>query len=290
MKGLLTLKKLSENQIKEIIEYALLLKSGKIASYEGKKMATLFFENSTRTQYSFQTAMLNLNIKVLSFNASASSVNKGETLYDTVKTFESLGLDGLVIRHSKDKYYEELENCNIPIINGGDGKSDHPTQSLLDLMTIYEEFGHFEGLKVTIFGDIAHSRVAHSNIEVMERLGMKVYITGPEEFIDDKSRYIDYEEALRTSDVVMLLRVQFERLTENMSLTNETYFNLYGLTKERVSMMKENAIIMHPAPVNRGIEIADDVVEDKKSRIFKQMTNGVYVRMAVISKVLDGEL
>ena len=290
MKGLLTLKKLSENQIKEIIEYALLLKSGKIASYEGKKMATLFFENSTRTQYSFQTAMLNLNIKVLGFNASASSVNKGETLYDTVKTFESLGLDGLVIRHSKDKYYEELENCNIPIINGGDGKCDHPTQSLLDLMTIYEEFGHFEGLKVTIFGDIAHSRVAHSNIEVMERLGMKVYITGPEEFIDDKSRYIDYEEALKTSDVLMLLRVQFERLTENMSLTNETYFKLYGLTKERVSMMKENAIIMHPAPVNRGIEIADDVVEDSKSRIFKQMTNGVYVRMAVISKVLDGEL
>lgn len=290
MKGLLTLKEVDTNKIREIVEYALSLKSGTTIAYKGKKMATLFFENSTRTQYSFQTAMLNLGIDVLSFNASASSVNKGETLYDTVRTFEALGLDGVVIRHKEDEYFKQLEGIKMPIFNGGDGKANHPTQSLLDLVTIYEEYGHFEGLKVAIVGDIAHSRVAHTNIEVMERLGMKVYITGPKEFNDGSAEFIDYNEALKTCDVIMLLRVQFERLDQGMIMTNEEYFKEFGLTLDRVNMMKDNAIIMHPAPVNRGIEIADDVVECDKSRIYKQMTNGVYTRMAVISMVLDGKL
>lgn len=290
MKGLLTLKEVDTNKIREIVEYALSLKSGTTIAYKGKKMATLFFENSTRTQYSFQTAMLNLGIDVLSFNASASSVNKGETLYDTVRTFEALGLDGVVIRHKEDEYFKQLEGIKMPIFNGGDGKANHPTQSLLDLVTIYEEYGHFEGLKVAIIGDIAHSRVAHTNIEVMERLGMKVYITGPKEFNDGSAEFIDYNEALKTCDVIMLLRVQFERLDQGMIMTNEEYFKEFGLTLDRVNMMKDNAIIMHPAPVNRGIEIADDVVECDKSRIYKQMTNGVYTRMAVISMVLDGKL
>ena len=290
MKGLLTLKEVDTNKIREIVEYALSLKSGTTIAYKGKKMATLFFENSTRTQYSFQTAMLNLGIDVLSFNASASSVNKGETLYDTVRTFEALGLDGVVIRHKEDEYFKQLEGIKMPIFNGGDGKANHPTQSLLDLVTIYEEYGHFEGLKVAIIGDIAHSRVAHTNIEVMERLGMKVYITGPKEFNDGSAEFIDYNEALKTCDVIMLLRVQFERLDQGMIMTNEEYFKEFGLSLDRVNMMKDNAIIMHPAPVNRGIEIADDVVECDKSRIYKQMTNGVYTRMAVISMVLDGKL
>ena len=290
MKGLLTLKEVDTNKIREIVEYALSLKSGTPIAYKGKKMATLFFENSTRTQYSFQTAMLNLGIDVLSFNASASSVNKGETLYDTVRTFEALGLDGVVIRHKEDEYFKQLEGIKMPIFNGGDGKANHPTQSLLDLVTIYEEYGHFEGLKVAIVGDIAHSRVAHTNIEVMERLGMKVYITGPKEFNDGSAEFIDYNEALKTCDVIMLLRVQFERLDQGMIMTNEEYFKEFGLTLDRVNMMQDNAIIMHPAPVNRGIEIADDVVECDRSRIYKQMTNGVYTRMAVISMVLDGKL
>ena len=290
MKGLLTLKELSTDKIIEIIEYAISLKQGLSVSYEGKKMATLFFENSTRTHYSFVTAMLNLGIKVVDFNASVSSVNKGESLYDTVRTFEALGMDGVVIRHSEDEYFKQLENINIPIFNGGDGKTNHPTQSLLDLMTIYEEYGHFDGLKCCIIGDISHSRVAHTNIEVMERLGMEVFISGPEEYNDGSAKYLPIDEAIKECDVIMLLRVQFERHSEKMSMTVEEYHEKYGLTEERVALMQKHAIIMHPAPINRGVEIADSVAECAKSRIYKQMTNGVYVRMAVISMVLDGKL
>ena len=290
MKGLLTLKSLSNEQIHDILTYAISLKEGLEVSYEGKKFSTLFFENSTRTHYSFVAAMMNLGIKVIDVNVTGSSVNKGESLYDTVKTFEALGVDGVVIRHCQDEYFKELEGINIPIFNGGDGKTNHPTQSLLDLMTIYEEYGHFEGLKCCIIGDISHSRVAHTNITVMQQLGMDVYVSGPEEFNDNSAPYLTIDEAIKTCDVIMLLRVQFERHSENMSMTNEEYHKKFGLTLQRVNKMKDNAIIMHPAPVNRGVEIASDVVECEKSRIFKQMTNGVYVRMAVISMVLDGKL
>ena len=290
MKGLLTLNNLSNEQIHDIISFSILLKQGFDVSYSGKKFSTLFFENSTRTHYSFITALTNLGIKVIDVNVNGSSVNKGESLYDTVKTFEALGVDGVVIRHSQDEYFKELEGVNIPIFNGGDGKSNHPTQSLLDLMTIYEEYGHFEGLKCCIIGDVSHSRVAHTNIEVMERLGMDVYICGPDEFNDNSAKSISFDEAIKTCDIIMLLRVQFERHSASMSMTNDEYHARFGLTLDRVSQMKENAIIMHPAPVNRGVEIASDVVECSKSRIFKQMTNGVYVRMAVISMVLDGKL
>ena len=290
MKGLLTLKDLSTDKILEIIEYAECLKQGLSISYSDKKMATLFFENSTRTHYSFITAMTNLGIKVIDFNASVSSVAKGETLYDTVRTFESLGMDGVVIRHSQDEYFKQLEGIKMPIFNGGDGKANHPTQSLLDLLTIYEEYGKFEGLKCCIVGDIAHSRVAHTNIEVMERLGMKVFISGPEEYNDGCAPFMPLDEAVKECDIIMLLRVQFERHSEKMSMTVEEYHEKYGMTEQRVSIMKENGIIMHPAPINRGVEIADSVAECEKSRIYKQMTNGVYIRMAVISMVLDGKL
>lgn len=290
MKGLLTLRQLSTEKILEIIEYALQFKQGLSVSYKNKKMATLFFENSTRTHYSFITAMVNLGIQPIDFNTAISSLAKGESLYDTVKTFEALGMDGVVIRHAQDEYFKELEGIQIPIFNGGDGKANHPTQSLLDLMTIYEEFHTFEGLKCCIVGDISHSRVAHTNIEVMQRLGMDVFISGPAEYNDGSAAYLSLEEALATCDIVMLLRVQFERHQKEMSLSVEEYHQRYGLTLERVKNMKENAIIMHPAPVNRGVEIADVVVECSKSRIFQQMTNGVYIRMAVLSMVLDGKL
>lgn len=290
MKGLLTLKDVSTGKIKEIIDLALEFKNGKKVRYEDKKMATLFFENSTRTHYSFQMAMLNLGIMPIGFDAISSSMAKGETLYDTVRTFECLGVDGVVIRHSKDGYYRDLEKIGIPIFNGGDGSSDHPTQTLLDMVTIYEEFGHFDGLKVTLIGDISHSRVAHGNAEVMKRLGMDVYISGPPEFADPTAPYIPMDEAVRTSDVINLLRVQFERHADKMGLTVEEYHKLYGMTMDRVRQMKPGAIIKHPAPINRGVEIADDVAECECSRIMKQMTNGVYTRMAVISMVLDGKL
>lgn len=290
MRGLISLKDLSKEKILELIRYAEKLKKGFRIQYPDKKIATLFFENSTRTHYSFQVALMNLGINVIDLNTSVSSVNKGESLYDTVKTFEALGVDGVIIRHSKDEYYKELENIRIPIFNGGDGKSNHPTQSLLDLMTIHEEYGHFEGLKCCIIGDISHSRVAHSNIEVMERLGMEVYISGPEEFNDHSAKWIPIDEACKTMDIIMLLRIQFERHQEAMGMSKEEYHQRFGLTEERMKMMKDDAIIMHPAPINRGVEIADSVAECKKSRIYKQMTNGVYVRMAVISDSLDGNL
>ena len=227
---------------------------------------------------------------MIDVNTQGSSIAKGETLYDTVKTFEAIGVDGVIIRHSQDEYFKDLEGINIPIINGGDGASNHPTQSLLDLMTIYEEFGHFKGLKVCIVGDIVHSRVAHTNIEVMERLGIDVYISGPEEFNDNSAPFIPFDEAISTMDVIMLLRVQFERHQEKMKMSKEEYHEKYGMNLQRMAQMKKGAIIMHPAPINRGVEIASECAEAPCSRIYKQMTNGVYIRMAVISLLLDGKL
>ena len=290
LKGLLTLKNLSTSKIMDLLEYSLKLKKGLSVSYSSKKFATLFFENSTRTHYSFIMACRKLDIDVIDCNVSVSSVQKGESLYDTIKTFEAIGVDGVIVRHSQDEYFNTLEGINIPVFNGGDGSSNHPTQSLLDLLTIYEEFSSFKGLKVCIIGDISHSRVAHTNIEVMERLGMEVYISGPEEFNDKSAPYLEIDEAIKICDVIMLLRVQFERHSEKMSMTREEYHLRYGLTMDKVNKMKEKAIIMHPAPFNRGVEIASDVVECSKSRIYKQMSNGVFVRMAAISQVLDGKL
>ncbi len=290
MRGLITLKELKTEKIVELIKYAEKLKKGFRISYPDKKIATLFFENSTRTHYSFQVALMNLGISIIDLNAETSSVRKGESLYDTVRTFEALGVDGVIVRHSKDEYYNDLKNIQIPIFNAGDGAGSHPTQSLLDLMTIHEEYGHFEGLKCCIVGDISHSRVAHTNIEIMQRLGMEVFISGPEEFNDHSAKWIPFDEAVKEMDIVMLLRVQFERHKEKMKMTVEEYHEKYGLTVERMNQMKDNAIIMHPAPINRGVEIADEVAECPKSRIYKQMTNGVYIRMAVISDALDGNL
>lgn len=286
--NLLKLSDLKIEEIEEILENASAFKSGKKkVNYNGEKViANLFFEPSTRTHYSFDMAALKLGCKTMNFEAETSSMKKGETLYDTVKTFESFGVDAVVIRHREDEYYKQLENIKIPILNGGDGTKDHPSQSLLDLYTIKEEFGHFEGLKVLIVGDIKHSRVAHSNIKVMERLGMKVYTSGPEEFKDDNLEFVNFDEYLPKVDIVMLLRIQLERHSEEMKIDKNEYNKKYGLNKENVNKMKENAIIMHPAPFNRNVEITDDVVECSKSRIFKQIENGVFVRMAMIEKAL----
>ncbi|MBO6232911.1 MAG: aspartate carbamoyltransferase catalytic subunit [Clostridia bacterium] len=286
--NILKLADLEVKEIEEILEQAAAFKSGiKKINYNGEKIiANLFFEPSTRTHYSFETAELKLGCKTIDFAPESSSIKKGETLYDTVKTFESLGVNAVVIRHREDEYYKQLENIKIPILNGGDGTKDHPSQSLLDLYTIKEEFGHFEGLKVLIVGDIKHSRVAHSNIKVMERLGMKVYTSGPEEFKDDNLEFVNFEEYLPKVDVVMLLRIQLERHNEKVSIDAKEYNSKYGLNTENVAKMKDDAIIMHPAPFNRNVEISDDVVECSKSRIFKQITNGVYVRMAMIEKAL----
>ena len=289
MKNLFRLKDLTTKEINDLLDLANECKTGKYDNYLNNKLvANCFFEPSTRTQYSFNTAQLKLGMKVISFNAENSSLKKGETFYDTIKTFESFGIDGIVIRSRENRYYEQLKNISISIINAGDGSCDHPSQSLLDLLTIRNEFGHFEGLKIAIVGDIKYSRVAHTNIEVMERLGMDCYVSGPEEYREEGYKFIDFDQAVEQMDIIMLLRVQHERHEQSMQISVEDYHKYYGLNMERVNKMKEHAIIMHPAPFNRNVEIADDVVECEKSRIFEQITNGVYARMAILLKTIGG--
>lgn len=287
--NVLNLDNFSVEEINKILDLAEEFKNGKEVDYQGKKViSNLFFEPSTRTHYSFDMAALKLGCKTQNFDAGNSSLKKGESLYDTVKTFESFGTDAVVIRHVENEYYNQLVGkINIPILNAGDGTGNHPSQSLLDLLTIRQEFGKFEGLTAVIVGDIKHSRVAHTNIKVMERLGMTVYTSGPDEYKEEGYNYVELDDIIDKVDIVMLLRVQHERHENSMIETVEEYHKLHGLNMERVEKMKNNAIIMHPAPFNRGIEIADDVVECKKSRIFKQVQNGVYVRMALIYMALE---
>ncbi len=246
-------------------------------------VANLFFEPSTRTHYSFESAEYQIGCQPVDFTADQSSVTEGESLYDTAKTFEAIGYDVLVIRHPQDEYFKELEGINIPIINAGDGKGNHPTQCLLDLLTIYNEFGKFEGIKVLICGDVAHSRVAASNFEALNRLGAEVRFSGPKEWEREGYPFVDMDENIGWADVVMLLRIQRER-GASLEEGEDDYLDRYGLNKERYARMKDNAIIMHPAPVNRGVEIDSDLVESPKSRIFEQMGNGVLVRKAVLKR------
>ena len=285
MSNLFNLADLTVLEIEEILIRAQEFADGaesKVA--ENKVIASLFFEPSTRTQQSFSMAVLRLGGKVLTFNAEASSIQKGESFYDTVKTFEMIGADAIVIRHKENEYYKQLGSIKVPVLSGGDGTGNHPTQSLLDLLTIKQDYGSFKGLKICIVGDVVHSRVAHTNIEVMNRLGMQVYTSGPKEFREKGLNYIDFDQAVKEMDIIMLLRIQHERLSESMQMSKEEYNRLFGLNSQRVSKMKSKAIILHPAPFNRGVELNDDVVECDKSRIFKQMKNGVFVRMAVVER------
>jgi aspartate carbamoyltransferase catalytic subunit len=291
---LLTTSQLSAKEIQEIILSASEFASGKTWQPKEKLfISNLFYEPSTRTKSSFEMAERRLGLEVIPFEVQTSSVLKGETLYDTVKTLEAIGTDALVIRHSADNYFTELENgISIPIINAGDGKGHHPTQSLLDLMTIQQEFGNFTGLTVTIIGDILHSRVARSNADALLRLGAKVVFSGPVDWVDQNqlpagSCYMSVDEAIELADVVMLLRVQHERHDGKLLFDKNEYHRNFGLTLEREKLMKKGSIILHPAPVNRGVEIADGLVESPKSRIFKQMENGVYIRMAVLKRALE---
>lgn len=290
MTNLLTMNQLSNEEILSILEDAEQYKSGKgWKPSDTVFISNLFFEPSTRTRFSFEVAEKKLGLQVLNFTAEHSSVQKGETLYDTVKTLESIGANAVVIRHQQDHFFEDLiDKVSIPIINAGDGCGHHPTQSLLDLLTIKQEFGHFQGLTISIHGDIRHSRVARSNAEVLTRLGARVLFSGPFQWQDPSNNYGEYvevDEAIQQSDVVMLLRIQHERHEEKT--TAQDYLQQYGLTKEREKQMKQHAIIMHPAPVNRGVEIDGDLIECERSRIFKQMENGVFARMAVLKRALQ---
>ncbi|WLD95090.1 aspartate carbamoyltransferase catalytic subunit [Alkalihalobacillus sp. AL-G] len=255
-----------------------------------KFVANLFYEPSTRTRFSFEVAEKRLGLNILDFEAESSSVQKGESLYDTVRTLQSIGTDAVVIRHPKDHYFDELKSIDIPILNAGDGCGNHPTQSLLDLLTIQQEFIVLQGLTVAIIGDLRHSRVARSNATLLKEMGANVMFSGPEQwFAEDFStgRYVPIDEAVQAADVVMMLRIQRERHAQSMNLTKEEYHNRYGLTVAREKMMKDQSIILHPAPFNRGFEIADELVEGPKSRIFKQMENGVGIRMAALEWALE---
>ncbi|MBD9840161.1 aspartate carbamoyltransferase catalytic subunit [Enterococcus faecalis] len=298
LKHLLTAEALTDREVMGLIRRAGEFKQGaKWHPEERQYFATnLFFENSTRTHKSFEVAEKKLGLEVIEFEASRSSVQKGETLYDTVLTMSAIGVDAAVIRHGKENYYDELiqsKTIQCSIINGGDGSGQHPTQCLLDLMTIYEEFGGFEGLKVAIVGDITHSRVAKSNMQLLNRLGAEIYFSGPEEWYDHQfdvyGQYVPLDEIVEKVDVMMLLRVQHERHDGKESFSKEGYHLEYGLTNERATRLQKHAIIMHPAPVNRDVELADELVESLQSRIVAQMSNGVFMRMAILEAILHGK-
>ena len=298
LKHLLTAEALTDREVMGLIRRAGEFKQGaKWHPEERQYFATnLFFENSTRTHKSFEVAEKKLGLEVIAFEASRSSVQKGETLYDTVLTMSAIGVDVAVIRHGKENYYDELiqsKTIQCSIINGGDGSGQHPTQCLLDLMTIYEEFGGFEGLKVAIVGDITHSRVAKSNMQLLNRLGAEIYFSGPEEWYDHQfdvyGQYVPLDEIVEKVDVMMLLRVQHERHDGKESFSKEGYHLEYGLTNERATRLQKHAIIMHPAPVNRDVELADELVESLQSRIVAQMSNGVFMRMAILEAILHGK-
>lgn len=257
-----------------------------------KIVANVFYEPSTRTRCSFEVAAKRLGCEVVNFVPENSSVKKGETVYDTLKCLESLGVEGIVFRHSDDHVFDQLKDkIHLPLLNAGAGKHEHPSQGLLDLFTLREEFQRLEGLKVAICGDIKHSRVAGSMMVAAEKFGMEIYLSGPSDLLpkSQKSfvREIPFDDALPKVDAVMMLRIQLER-HGGLELNQESYHRDFGLTKARLSTMKKDAIILHPGPFNRGIEITDELVEHPQSRIFKQMENGVYARMAILEWAMQG--
>jgi aspartate carbamoyltransferase catalytic subunit len=291
--SLLGLKDLSAAEINSILERAAFWDSQTdkvVPVLKDKFVANMFFESSTRTRFSFEMAQKRLGAEVLNFSATSSSVEKGETIYDTVRTLESMGIDAGVIRLEPSGVLEELaERLSIPLINAGDGRNEHPTQALLDLYTMKQHFGDLRGLKVSIIGDIEHSRVARSNLWALQKFGAEVKFCAPVTMrapeLAEYAPYVSMEEAL-CADVVMMLRVQLERHKEGIFKSKDDYHQQYGLTLERANNLAPHTIIMHPAPVNRNVEIDDAVVEHAQSRIFKQMANGVPIRMAVMERAM----
>lgn len=256
-----------------------------------KIFANVFYEPSTRTRCSFEIAAKRLGADVVNFVPENSSVKKGETVYDTLKTLESLGVDGIVFRHSDDNVFDHIHGrVDLPLLNAGAGKNEHPSQGLLDLLTLHQEFGRLKGLKVAVCGDIKHSRVAGSLMVAAEKFGMEIFLCGPDSLIPSISqpfvKKANFDDVLPIVDAVMMLRIQLER-HESLELDAKSFLQQFGLTEARVQKMKKEAIILHPGPFNRGIEIADEVVEHKQSRIFKQMGNGVFTRMAILEWAME---
>lgn len=293
MRHFLSVEQFTNEQFMMLVKRALDFKNGRDTFRSDRSIVNMFFEDSTRTKHSFEMAEHKIGMHQVNFDVGSSSVKKGETLYDSVLTMQAIGVDVAVIRHPDRDYMNQLMNLNIQIVNAGSGSGQHPSQSLLDIMTIYEEFRQFTDLKIAIIGDIRHSRVAMSNMMMLNKLGADIIFAGPSDYFDRSfeqyGTLMSVDEAVKESDVVMMLRVQLERHSDDkQSFSKEEYHPRFGLTRKRFLTMKEKAIIMHPAPVNRDVELADELVECEKSRIVAQMSNGVFARMAILEWVLKG--
>jgi aspartate carbamoyltransferase catalytic subunit len=294
-KDLLGLEDLSQDEILSILDTARTFREvldrpiPKVPSLRGLTAANLFFEASTRTRLSFELAQKRLSADTVSFQTSGSSVSKGETLKDTARNIEAMGIHLVVIRHQSSGAPHYLaRNLDASIINAGDGTHEHPTQGLLDIYTMREKKGRIDGLRVAIIGDIMHSRVARSNIWGLTKLGASVTICGPTTMMPAEVERFGVtvasrvEEALEGVDVVNILRIQLERQRAGLYPSLREYARVYGVTQERLQGARPDAIVMHPGPMNRGVEIAQDVADGANSVILEQVTNGVAVRMAVL--------
>ncbi len=296
---------LAENDVRTILDLAKSIKkAGTHTSTEssgeqwlrGKTVANLFFEDSTRTRNSFELASRKLGASVLNFGASSSSLSKGETLIDTVRTIAAMKPHCLVVRHScAGSPHFLASQLNLPVVNAGDGFHEHPTQGLLDVLTMEEHLGTVRGKHVLIMGDIAHSRVARSNIYLLRTLGATVSICGPPTLMPPSPQALGVEFSFRPetllpkADVVMTLRIQFERQNSAQIPSISEYQRFWGLNQERARLLKPSAIIMHPGPMNRGVELDAEVADGPRSVILDQVSNGVVIRMAVLGLVVAPE-
>lgn len=294
-KDLLGLKELTKDEINLILDTAVdmkkIIKSDckKTSDLQCKTILTLFYENSTRTRMSFELASKYMGANAANIAASSSSVSKGETLIDTGKTLDMMGTDVIIIRHSMSGAPHLLaKNINASVINAGDGMHEHPTQALLDLFTMKEKLGDIKGKRVAILGDVYHSRVARSNIIGLLKMGAYVSVAGPATLIPkdiDKTGvevFNTIQEALIDADVVMGLRVQLERQKKALFPTSREYSRFFGVDEKRLGLARKDALVMHPGPVNRGVELSSMVVDCDRSVINEQVMNGVAVRMAIL--------
>lgn len=293
-KDLITIEDLTRDELDTILRVTasfkqILARGGRVPALAGKTVVNLFLEPSTRTRIAFEMAAKRLSADIVLVNAPASSVVKGETLRDTAQNIQALNADLIVLRHSAagaPLYLSKL--VEIPIINAGDGAHEHPTQALLDCFTMQEHLGDLKGRKVTILGDIVFSRVARSNIWALGKLGADVTLVGPSTLVPECLTTLgpkvshNLKEALVDADAVMLLRIQHERQSSTHFPSLSEYTSMFGLNKTRASWLKPSAIIMHPGPINRGVEIDSDLADSPQSVILEQVTNGIAVRMAVL--------
>jgi len=268
----------------------------KVPALQGRTVANLFFENSTRTRLSFERAARALSADVMNFTAAGSSVSKGESLKDTALTLQSMGPDLMVVRHqSTGAPWLVAEWTGLPVINAGDGAHQHPTQAMLDALTIRRRFGKLDGLKIAIVGDIRHSRVARSNLFAFTSLGAEVIFVAPQTLqpVDAHDWPVtltdNLDEIVGDIDVAYMLRIQAERGGMTVFPSLPEYVSRFGMTRERFGRLAPDAVVLHPGPMNRGIEIADAVADDERSLILNQVTNGVAVRMAVLFHLLGGD-